>query len=411
LEQLAAPSRFIPIPAPHFSNFSHNAAAMSSEIPFNRPFVAGKELFYIAQAITLNNLGGDGHFTSQCSRLLEERFRIPRVLLVASCTAALEMAAILFDLKPGDEVLIPSFTFVSTASCLVRLGVRPVFVDIRPDTLNLDGGLIEEAITSRTRAIFPVHYAGLGCDMPRIMEIADRHGLLVAEDAAQGVNSYQNGRALGSIGHLGCYSFHETKNIICGEGGALCINDPSLIERAEVIRDKGTNRKQFFRGQVDKYTWVDIGSSYVPSELTMAFLYAQLEMADAINARRRGIYDYYRIALGPLAEEGLLRLPAPCAPEESNFHLFYILLENEGTRTALMEHLNRQGINAVFHYVPLHSSPMGRLHGFTVRDLPVTDDISGRLLRLPLYYDITEVDQARVVEQIGVFFRDVLPRS
>ncbi|MEI7861239.1 MAG: dTDP-4-amino-4,6-dideoxygalactose transaminase [Planctomycetota bacterium] len=384
---------------------------MSSEIPFNRPFVAGKELFYIAQAITLNNLGGDGHFTSQCSRLLEERFRIPRVLLVASCTAALEMAAILFDLKPGDEVLIPSFTFVSTASCLVRLGVRPVFVDIRPDTLNLDGGLIEEAITSRTRAIFPVHYAGLGCDMPRIMEIADRHGLLVAEDAAQGVNSYQNGRALGSIGHLGCYSFHETKNIICGEGGALCINDPSLIERAEVIRDKGTNRKQFFRGQVDKYTWVDIGSSYVPSELTMAFLYAQLEMADAINARRRGIYDYYRIALGPLAEEGLLRLPAPCAPEESNFHLFYILLENEGTRTALMEHLNRQGINAVFHYVPLHSSPMGRLHGFTVRDLPVTDDISGRLLRLPLYYDITEVDQARVVEQIGVFFRDVLPRS
>jgi dTDP-4-amino-4,6-dideoxygalactose transaminase len=384
---------------------------MSSEIPFNRPFVAGKELFYIAQAITLNNLGGDGHFTSQCSRLLEERFRIPRVLLVASCTAALEMSAILFDLKPGDEVLIPSFTFVSTASCLVRLGVRPVFVDIRPDTLNINEGLIEEAITSRTRAIFPVHYAGLGCNMPRIMEIADRHGLLVAEDAAQGVNSYQNGRALGSIGHLGCYSFHETKNIICGEGGALCINDPSLIERAEIIRDKGTNRKQFFRGHVDKYTWVDNGSSYVPSELTMAFLYAQLEMADAINARRRGIYDYYRKALVPLAEEGLLRLPAPCAPEESNFHLFYILLENEVTRTALMEHLNRQGINAVFHYVPLHSSPMGRLHGFTVRDLPVTDDISGRLLRLPLYYDITEADQKRVVEQIGVFFREVLPRS
>ena len=383
---------------------------MSSEIPFNRPFVAGKELFYIAQAITLNNLGGDGYFTSQCSRLLEERFGIPRVLLVASCTAALEMAAILFDLKPGDEVLVPSFTFVSTASCLVRLGVRPIFVDIRPDTLNLDEGLIEEAITSRTRAIFPVHYAGLGCNMPRIMEIADRHGLRVAEDAAQGVNSYQNGRALGSIGHLGCYSFHETKNIICGEGGALCINDPSLIERAEIIRDKGTNRKQFFRGQVDKYTWVDNGSSYVPSELTMAFLYAQLEMADAINARRRGIYDSYRKALAPLAEEGLLRLPAPCAPEESNFHLFYILLENEVNRTALMEHLNRQGINAVFHYVPLHSSPMGRLHGSTVRDLPVTDDISGRLLRLPLYYDITEADQERVVEQIGVFFREVLPR-
>jgi len=384
---------------------------MSSDIPFNRPFIAGKELFYIAQAITLNNLGGDGHFTSQCSRLLEERFGIPRVLLVVSCTAALEMAASLFDLKPGDEVLIPSFTFVSTASCLIRLGVRPVFVDIRPDTLNLDEGLVEEAITSRTRAIFPVHYAGLGCNMPQIMEIADRHGLRVAEDAAQGVNSYQNGRALGSIGHLGCYSFHETKNIICGEGGALCINDPSLIERAEIIRDKGTNRKQFFRGQVDKYTWVDTGSSYVPSELTMAFLYAQLEMADAINARRREIYDYYRKALGPLAEEGLLRLPAPCAPEESNFHLFYILLRNEATRTALMEYLNRRGINAVFHYVPLHSSPMGRLHGSTCGDLPVTDDISGRLLRLPLYYDITEADQERVVEQIEVFLREVLPRS
>jgi dTDP-4-amino-4,6-dideoxygalactose transaminase len=331
--------------------------------------------------------------------------------MVPSCTAALEMAAMLFGLEPGDEVLLPSFTFVSTAGCLVRHGVRPVFVDIRPDTLNLDEDLIEEAITSRTRAIFPVHYAGLGCNMPRIMEIAERRGLLVAEDAAQAVNSYQSGRALGSIGHLGCYSFHETKNIICGEGGALCINDPSLIERAEIIRDKGTNRKQFFRGQVDKYTWVDHGSSYVPSELTMAFLYAQLEMADAINARRRRIYDAYRAALGPLAEEGLLRLPAPCGPEASNFHLFYILLENQATRTALMEHLNSEGIQAVFHYVPLHSSPMGRLHGSTVRDLPVTDDISGRLLRLPLYFDITEAEQERVVEQIGVFFREVHRRS
>jgi dTDP-4-amino-4,6-dideoxygalactose transaminase len=384
---------------------------MTSRIPFNRPFVAGKELFYIAQAITLNNLGGDGHFTSQCSRLLEERYGIPRVLMVPSCTAALEMAAMLFELEPGDEVLLPSFTFVSTAGCLVRHGVRPVFVDIRPDTLNLDEDLIEEAITSRTRAIFPVHYAGLGCNMPRIMEIAERHGLRVAEDAAQAVNSYQNGRALGSIGHLGCYSFHETKNIICGEGGALCINDPSLIERAEIIRDKGTNRKQFFRGQVDKYTWVDHGSSYVPSELTMAFLYAQLEMADAINARRRQIYDFYRKALEPLAAEGLVRLPAPCGPEASNFHLFYLLIESQATRTALMEHLNKEGIQAVFHYVPLHSAPMGRLHGTTVRDLPVTEDISGRLLRLPLFYDITEADQERVVEQIGVFFRGVHRRS
>lgn len=377
---------------------------MNGRIPFNRPFIAGKELFYIAQAITLNNLGGDGHFTNQCARLLEERYGIPKVLLVPSCTAALEMAAMLFELKPGDEVLVPSFTFVSTASCLVRLGVRPVFVDIRPDTLNIDENLIEEAITGRTRAIFPIHYAGLGCDMERIMGIAGRHGLRVAEDAAQALNSFRNGRALGSIGHLGCYSFHETKNVICGEGGALCVNDPSLIERAEIIRDKGTDRKKFLRGQVDKYTWVDEGSSYVPSELSMAFLYAQLEMADAINARRRRIHEYYREALKPLAEDGLVRLPAPCGPDESNFHLFHVLVRDQALRTSLLEHLNGRGINAVFHYVPLHDSPMGRLHGSTPRPLPVTEEMSGRLLRLPLYHDITEAEQARVVEQIEVFF-------
>ena len=382
---------------------------MNSRIPFNRPFVAGKELFYIAQAITFGNLGGDGHFTNQCARLLEERFKIPKVLLVPSCTAALEMAAILFDLKPGDEVLLPSFTFVSTASCLVRLGVRPVFVDIRPDTLNIDENLLEQAITNRTRAIFPVHYAGLGCNMTRIMQIAENFGLRVAEDAAQAVNSYQNGRALGSIGHLGCYSFHETKNVICGEGGALCINDPALIERAEIIRDKGTNRKQFFRGQVDKYTWVDNGSSYVPSELSMAFLYAQLEMVDTINARRRTIYQYYEHALIPLAEEGWLRLPLACEHGETNSHLFYILLKDQVTRNALMDHLNGHGINAVFHYVPLHSSPMGQTYGYAPRDLPVTEEISGRLLRLPLYYDINEVDQAKVVEQISAFFKKANP--
>ena len=378
---------------------------MGSKIPFNRPFVAGKELFYIAQAITYDNLGGDGHFTNACARLLEDRFKIPKVLLVPSCTAALEMAAILFDLKPGDEVLLPSFTFVSTASCLVRLGVRPVFIDIRPDTLNIDENLLEQAITSRTRAIFPVHYAGVGCDMARIMKIAERFGLRVAEDAAQAVNSYHNGQALGSIGHLGCYSFHETKNVICGEGGALCINDPALIERAEIIRDKGTNRKQFFRGQVDKYTWVDNGSSYVPSELSMAFLYGQLELVDVINSRRLAIYRYYRNALRPLAEEGLLKLPASCDKEETNSHLFYILLKDHDTRNALMDHLNSQGINAVFHYVPLHNSPMGIVHGHTPRDLPVTEEISGRLLRLPLYYDITQSDQMRVVEQISLFLK------
>jgi len=378
---------------------------MTEKIPFNRPFIAGKELFYIAQAVTYGNLGGDGYFTQKCARLLEERFGIPKVLLVPSCTAALEMAALLFDLKPGDEVILPSFTFVSTASCFVRLGVRPVFIDIRPDNLNLDEELIEHSITNRTRAIFPVHYGGVGCDMTKIMSLADKYHLKVAEDAAQAVNSFQEGRALGSIGHLGCYSFHETKNFICGEGGALCINDPALIERAEIIRDKGTNRKKFLRGQVDKYTWVDVGSSYVPSELCMAFLYAQMEMLNDINKRRRTIYQYYEQALQPLADEGLLRLPARIEAEISNSHLFYILLKDQTTRDALMAHLNEQGINAVFHYVPLHTSPMGRKFGYREGDLPITENLSGRLLRLPLFHDITQVDQERVVNQTATYLR------
>jgi dTDP-4-amino-4,6-dideoxygalactose transaminase len=278
-----------------------------------------------------------------------------------------------------------------------------VFVDIRPDTLNLNDALVEEAITEKTRAIFPVHYAGVACEMDRIMTIAQKYGLRVAEDAAQGVNAFYNGRALGSIGHLGCYSFHETKNYICGEGGALCINDPELLERAEIIRDKGTNRRQFFRGQVDKYTWVDIGSSYVPSELCSAFLFAQLEELDAISERRRKIYQFYRQHLKPLAAEGLLRLPHTPEDCDSNYHMFYILLPDMKTRDALMAHLNQNGIHAVFHYVSLHTSPVGRTYGYREGDLPVTEDLSGRLLRLPLFYDITEDEQTRVVTEVRAF--------
>jgi dTDP-4-amino-4,6-dideoxygalactose transaminase len=375
-------------------------------IPFNKPFIVGKELYYIAQAVSLGNLSGDGHFTQQCCRTLEERFGVGKVFLVPSCTAALEMAAQLFGLQPGDEVILPSFTFVSTASAVVRLGARPVFVDIRPDTLNIDEMLIERAITPRTRAIFPVHYAGVGCAMDRIMGLAEAYRLLVAEDAAQAVNAFYQGRALGSIGQLGCYSFHETKNYICGEGGALCVNDPAYIERAEIIRDKGTNRKQFFRGAVDRYTWVDVGSSYVPSELCSAFLYAQLEKLDQISTRRQRIHELYRELLAPLAGAGFLQLPVTPQECAGNYHLFYILLPDQETRQGLMAHLKSQGILAVFHYVPLHTSPMGQQFGYQEGDLPVTENLSGRLLRLPVYYEITPGEQERVVEAIAAYFQN-----
>jgi dTDP-4-amino-4,6-dideoxygalactose transaminase len=373
-------------------------------IPFNKPFIAGKELYYIAQAVTLGNMAGDGHFTQACSRLLENRFGVRRVLLTPSCTAALEMAAILCRLGPGDEVLLPSYTFVSTASAIVRTGARPVFVDIRPDTLNLDESRIEEAITERTRAIFVVHYAGVACEMERIMAIARGHNLIVVEDAAQGVNAFYQGRALGSIGHLGCYSFHETKNYICGEGGALCVNDERFAERAEIIRDKGTNRQKFFRGEVDKYTWVDVGSSYVPSEICSAFLYGQLEMLDEIALRRQEIYRYYQQALAPLEAAGHVRLPVVPEDGRSNYHMFYLLLPTAEMRDLLMAHLKARGILAVFHYIPLHSAPVGRRFGYGEQELPITDDVSGRLLRLPLFYEITEQQQLEVVTAIRDFF-------
>jgi dTDP-4-amino-4,6-dideoxygalactose transaminase len=376
---------------------------MTPRIPFNRPFIAGKELYYIAQAVTSGKIAGDGHFTKACAELMEREYGIEKVLMTPSCTAALEMAAILCDLGPGDEVILPSYTFVSTANAVARLGARPVFVDIRSDTLNLDEELIEAAITPRTKAILPVHYAGVSCDMDRIMAIAKKHQLLVIEDAAQGVNASYKGRALGSIGHLGCYSFHETKNYICGEGGALCINDRDKIERAEIIREKGTNRSRFFRGMVDKYTWVDIGSSYVPSEISSAFLYGQLELRDAIAQRRKEIFLCYEQMLGHLEADDLVRLPRVPSECKTNYHIFYLLLPDLETRTNLIAHLKQQGILAVFHYVPLHAAPVGQQYGYREGDLPVTEDLSQRLVRLPFYYDLTEADQMEVIGEVKKF--------
>lgn len=371
-----------------------------TKIPFNKPFIAGKELFYIAQAVTYGNLSGDGQFTKKCAELLQDRFSIPKVLLTPSCTAALEMAAQLCEVGPGDEVIMPSYTFVSTASAFVRMGGRPVFVDIRSDTLNIDEQLIEAAITPRTKAICVVHYAGVSCEMDTIMEIAARHGLKVVEDAAQGVNSWYKGRALGSIGHLGCYSFHETKNYICGEGGALCINDPALVQRAEIIRDKGTNRQRFFRGEVDKYTWVDVGSSYVPSEICSAFLYGQLEEIDRISERRGAIYSRYAAGLQSLAESGVIGLPQIPADCVSNYHMFYVLMGSSAIRDTMLERLRAQQIHAFFHYVPLHSSPAGSQYA-SGDEMPNTDQISVRLLRLPMFFDLSKAEQQRVVEQIA----------
>lgn len=376
------------------------------KVPFNRPYIAGRELDYIIQAVELGNIGNDGHFTQSCARLLEETFGIPKVLLTSSCTAALEMAAQLCDLQPGDEVIVPSFTFVTTVGAFTACRARPVFVDIRPDTLNIDERRIEEAITPKTKAIVPVHYAGVACEMDRIMAIAEAHDLLVVEDAAQGVNAFYKDRALGSIGHLGTYSFHETKNYICGEGGALCVNDAELIPRAEIIRDNGTNRQAFNRGEVDKYTWVDLGSSYVPSEIVSAFLYGQLELLDSIAARRKEIFQFYEQRLRHLEAEGKLRLPYIPETCRSNYHMFYILLPDGPTRDALLDHLRSRGISAVFHYIPLHSSPMGRQVTDSQADLPVTDSVSSRLLRLPFFYSMTDQDQADVVRHIEEFMAD-----
>ena len=358
---------------------------MNDSIPFNKPFMTGRELWYIAQAHTNGHLSGDGAFTKKCHAWLERQTGCARALLTHSCTAALEMAALLADLKEGDEVIMPSYTFVSTANAFVMRGAVPVFVDIRADTLNIDETKIEAAITPRTRMIVPVHYAGVACEMDTIMDIARRHDLIVVEDAAQGIMSTYKGRPLGSIGHMGAYSFHETKNIIAGEGGALLVNDPLYAERAEIIREKGTNRSQFVRGQVDKYTWVDIGSSYLPGEVIAAFLWAQMEEADAITARRLALWQQYHDLLAPLEAQGRLRRPVVPADCVHNAHMYYVLADSLEHRTRLIAGMKRQGISAVFHYVPLHSAPAGLRHSRTPAPMPVTDQLSERLLRLPLW--------------------------
>jgi dTDP-4-amino-4,6-dideoxygalactose transaminase len=375
-------------------------------IPFNKPFIAGKELFYIAQAVIENrHTAGDGSFTKKCQTWLEERLGCRKALLTHSCTAALEMAAILAGIQPGDEIIMPSFTFVSTANAFVLRGGIPVFIDIRPDTLNINEALIEETITHKTRAIVPVHYAGVPCQMDAIMEIAQRKELLVIEDTAQALLSQYQGRYMGAIGQMACLSFHETKNIISGEGGALLTNDPLLIERAEIIREKGTNRSQFFRGQVDKYTWIDIGSSYLPSDILAAFLYAQMENADQIIAKRNLIYGLYMDGLRPLADKGYIKLPFIPNDCHCNGHVFYILTRSLEERTELTEFLKERGIMAVFHYVPLHSSPAGKLYGRACGTLDVTRRVSDCLLRLPMYYEMTAVDTERVIVAVGEFYR------
>ena len=353
--------------------------------PFNRPHMTGRELSYIAEAHLNHKLAGDGPFTAVCSRWLEQRTGAHKALLTHSCTAALDMAAILAGIGPGDEVIMPSYTFVSTANAFVLRGGVPVFVDIRPDTLNIDEALVQEAITPRTRAIVPVHYAGVGCEMQPLLELARSHDLLVIEDAAQGLLTTQHGRPLGAIGQLGALSFHETKNVISGEGGALLVNDPRLLERAEIVREKGTDRSRFFRGEVDKYTWVDIGSSYLPGEIIAAFLWAQLEEADSITARRIELWNRYHERLEPCERAGRIRRPVVPAGCRHNAHMYYVLLPSPEQRSRLIDRLRRRGIGAVFHYVPLHSSPAGRRYARTAGSMAHTDDLSARLLRLPLW--------------------------
>lgn len=367
-------------------------------ISFNRPHVTGTEWDRIREAIANRHLSGNGPFTAKCQLWLQQQLGSARALLTQSCTAALEMASVLAGIGPGDEVIMPSFTFVSTANAFVLRGAVPVFVDIRPDTLNLDERLVERAITTRTKAIVPVHYAGVGCDMDAIVSLGKQRGLLVIEDAAQGLASTYRGRPLGGLGDLATLSFHETKNVMSGEGGAVLINDPQLVARAEIVWQKGTNRSQFERGEIQKYTWVDVGSSYLPSELTAAFLWAQLEAADSINASRRVTWDRYHEAFADLEAAGRVRRPVVPEPCSHNAHMYYLLLPDRDARDRVLTELNRRGINAVFHYVPLHSSPAGRKFGRAAGELQVTDDASGRLIRLPLWAEMPTEVVERVVE-------------
>jgi len=369
-------------------------------IAFNRPHLTGREFGYISEAVSIGQLAGNGQFTRRCQTWLETEIGCARALLTHSCTGALEMAALLLDLQPGDEIIMPSFTFVSTANAFVLRGARPVFVDIRPDTLNLDETLIEAAITPRTRAIVPVHYGGVACDMDRIMDIAQRHGLFVVEDAAQGVLAKYRNRPLGAIGHLAALSFHETKNVVAGEGGALLVNDSRFTERAEIIWEKGTNRSQFLRGDASRYTWVDVGSSFLPGELTAAFLWAQLEAAADSTSRRLELWNQYAVGCQALSALGIR---GPVIPDYANHnaHLFYLLLPAESSRSAVLEDLNRRGINSIFHYVPLHDSTAGRRHGRIGSRMDVTEDLSRRLIRLPLWVGLDRSQVEFVIDGVA----------
>ncbi len=373
------------------------------KIPFNRATLMGNEMNYIAQSVVNGHVSGDGSFTKRCHTILETALHVPKALLTTNCTHALEMSALLLDVKPGDEVIFPSFTFVTTVNAFVLRGVHPVFADIRPDTLNLDETKIEALITDRTKAIVPVHYAGVGCEMDAIMDIAKRHNLEVVEDNAHGLFACYKGKYLGTFGSLATQSFHETKNFTCGEGGAILINNPKYIERAEIIREKGTNRSRFFRGQVDKYTWVDVGSSYLPSDILAGFLCAQLEARDTIQSQRKAVWDYYNTHLADWASERGVQTPYVPPHCEQSYHMFYLLLPSLDERQALIEYLKSFGIYSVFHYLPLHISDMGKQFGGKEGDCPVTEDISDRLLRLPFYNSLTEADLALIVEKIKAF--------
>lgn len=369
-------------------------------IGFNSPYLTSQEIVFIQEAANNNQLAGDGIFTNKCSKWLENKISCHKALLTHSCTAALEMAAILADIKEGDEVIMPSFTFVSTANAFVIRGAIPVFVDVRPDTLNIDESLIEDAITPKTKAIVPVHYAGVPCEMDVIMKIAQKYNLLVIEDAAQGILSSYKGRQLGSIGDIGCLSFHETKNIISGEGGSILLNNKKFIQRAEIIREKGTNRSDFMRGEVSKYTWIDIGSSYLPGELTAAFLWAQLQEADSITKRRKEIWDFYHKSFYSLENKNKLVRPSIPSHCYHNAHIYYLLLSDENQRDGFIKFMKSKGVNCVFHYIPLHSSKLGKRMGRS-NNISITDNIAGRLVRLPIWLG---VDKFKVVKTVQDYF-------